>query len=384
MDWSEVRNALSAAADEEQVFPGAVLLVGRAGEVLFHEAVGSRAVVPARAPMALDTVFDIASLTKALVTTTLVMQLLDEGKLDINNRVSRFFQTFGTYGKEQMTLRHLLAHCSGYPAVIPFYRRIQEADRGERAGIMGTRAAAQLVYNEISRARLENMPGKAAKYSDVGFILLGHVVETARGGKALDRIAVEKIFAPLNLRDTGFIDLGQIRRSGLEPIAERIAATAECPWRRRVLCGEVYDDNAWAMGGVAGHAGVFSTATDVHRIAAALIECWHGRGTFVSRDTVRQFWRVDGTVPGSTWALGWDTPTRGESSSGRFFSDSAVGHLGFTGCSIWIDPERELDVVLLTNRIHPSIDNVRIREFRPRIHDLVMQTLGYEAQPPHS
>ncbi len=376
MDWSKVSAALEEASGDGKVFPGAVLLVGRGGEVLFEKAVGFRSLTPSRSEMAADTVFDVASLTKALVTTSLVMQLAAEGKLDVDNRVSRFFQTFGTYGKEQMTIRHLLTHSSGYPDVIPFYRRIQEADRAERAGIMGTRAAAQLVYNEIFRARLENMPGKAAKYSDVGFILLGDVVEVVSGGKALDRLATERLFAPLGLRNSGFIDLAQLKRSGLEAVTERIAPTADCSWRKRVLCGEVYDQNAWAMGGVAGHAGLFSTAADVHRIASELIECWHGRGELFSRDIVRKFWKRDETVPGSTWALGWDTPTRGSSSSGSYFSSSAVGHLAYTGCSLWIEPEKELDVVLLTNRIHPSIDNVKIRDFRPKIHDLVMETVG--------
>lgn len=377
MDWTKVSTALEDASKDGKVFPGAVLLVGRGGEVVYHKAVGSRSVLPVRAEMALDTVFDVASLTKALVTTSLVMQLTQEGKINIDNRISRFFQTFGTYGKEQMTVRHLLTHSSGYPDVIPFYRRIQEADRAERAGIMGTRAAAQLVYNDIFRARLDNMPGKAVKYSDVGFILLGDVVEVVSGGKTLDRLATEKIISPLKLRDSGFIDLSQLKRSGLEPVTERIAATADCPWRKRVLCGEVFDQNAWVMGGVAGHAGLFSTATDVHAIAHELIECWHGRGSLFSRDIVRYFWTRDDIVPGSTWALGWDTPTKGSSSSGAHFSDLAVGHLAYTGCSLWIDPERELDVVLLSNRIHPSTENIKIREFRPLIHDLVMEALGY-------
>jgi CubicO group peptidase (beta-lactamase class C family) len=167
-----------------------------------------------------------------------------------------------------------------------------------------------------------------------------------------------------------------MKRRGLAPVTDMIAPTAECPWRERILCGEVHDDNAWAMGGVAGHAGLFSTARDVHAFATEMIDCYHGRGGLVSQDTVRKFWTLDNSIEGSSWALGWDTPSPEHSSSGRYFSRNSVGHLGFTGCSLWIDPDRELDVVLLSNRVHPNPENNLIREFRPLIHDLVMETLG--------
>ena len=156
-----------------------------------------------------------------------------------------------------------------------------------------------------------------------------------------------------------------------------IAPTAECQWRGQILSGEVHDDNAWVMGGVAGHAGVFSTAEDVNLFATEMINCYHGRGNLVDRDVIREFWTRAGVDQKSSWALGWDTPSEQKSSSGQYFSENAVGHLGYTGCSLWIDHERELSVVLLSNRIHPTPDNGSIREFRPKIHDLVMETLGY-------
>ncbi|MBP9839132.1 MAG: serine hydrolase, partial [Proteobacteria bacterium] len=140
---------------------------------------------------------------------------------------------------------------------------------------------------------------------------------------------------------------------------------------------EVHDDNAWAMGGIAAHSGIFSNALDLHQFAFEMIECYHGRGGLINKEVMKLFWTPALVDPESTWALGWDTPSKVGSSAGKYFSKSTVGHLGFTGCSMWIDPEKELAVILLTNRVHPSVDNLLIREFRPIVHNLVMQALGY-------
>ena len=352
-----------------------MLLVGHRGQIVYHKAAGCRSLVPALSPMHLDTVFDVSSLTKALITTTLTMQLVDKGQLGIDSRLSRIFQTFGTLGKERMSVRHLLTHCSGYPAVMPFHKLISRADKAERWGIMTSRGAVEMVYSEIFRAKLEHVPGKVCTYSDIGFILLGAILEVCSGGQTLDKLAIKNIFKPLGLKSSGFIDISKVKRRGLAPISDVIAPTLECPWRGKLLCGEVHDDNAWAMGGIAGHAGFFSTTTDVHQIAVELLNCYHGRSNLVSQETIKKFWARDGAVNGSTWALGWDTPSAENSSAGKHFSKSAVGHLGYTGCSIWIDPEKEIDVVLLSNRIHPNDQNLTIREFRPMIHDLVMEAL---------
>ena len=388
MAWDKVVKALEEAAHPYEegvdysanrrriVVPGGVLLVGQGGETVFCSAFGCRSLLPVLSPVEADTVYDVASLTKVIVTTTLVMKLVEKGLLDFNKKLSHIFQTFGTHGKERMTVRHLLTHTSGYPATAPYYRQIAKDDQGSRAGMLASRGAVEAIYHEIFRARIDNLPGKVTRYSDIGFILLGHAIEVLTNS-TLDKLALKQIFGPLGLRSMGYVDLNLLRSQGLTPDTGVIAPTAECPWRGRILCGEVHDDNAWVMGGVAPHAGVFSTADDVHRFASEMIACWHGRGSLVSQELLRQFWTVDGTDPKSTWALGWDTPSRERSSSGQYFSPRAVGHLGYTGCSLWIDPEREIDVVLLTNRIHPSPENTGIREFRPLIHNLVMEALGY-------
>ncbi len=363
------------AALGDAAFPGAVLSVGLGGETIYHRAFGCRSVVPEKSRMQEDTVFDVASLTKVLVTTFLAMGLVDRGQLEVDRRLSRIFQTFNTHGKERMTIRHLLTHTSGYPATYPYFRTLVKADKGIRSGVMSSRAAVDMVYQEIFRAKLENLPGKVTKYSDVGFILLGNAIELL-GGMSLDKLFARNIVKPLGLKNSGFIEHAALRRRGLEPVNEMIAPTAHCSWRGRLLSGEVHDDNAWAMGGVAAHSGLFSNASDVHLICRELIEAYHGRSQLLSKDVVREFWKRDDTDPQSTWALGWDTPSPEASSAGQYFGANSVGHLSYTGCSVWIDPDREIDIILLSNRIHPSVENKQIAHFRPLIHDLVMETLG--------
>jgi CubicO group peptidase (beta-lactamase class C family) len=206
-------------------------------------------------------------------------------------------------------------------------------------------------------------------------MLLGELIELVTR-MTLNRFCQERIFKPLELRSTAFIDLASLRARRLQPVTDRIAPTERCPWRKRLLCGEVHDDNAYAMGGVAGHAGLFANAADVDALASRLAACWRGEDEFLPRDLVRQFWTRDATVPQSTWALGWDTPSASGSSAGSVLSRDAVGHLGFTGTSLWIDLERQANVVFLTNRVHPHRDNERIREVRPRVHDAALGGLA--------
>ncbi len=388
IDWSKVDEALNKAVIsygsregfpaniKSAVSPGAVLLVGQGGEVLYQKAFGYRSIQPNITVLKPEMIFDIASLTKALITTTITMQLVDKGDLALDSRLSRIFQTFTTHGKEAMNILHLLSHTSGFPATSPYYKTIARVDNSRRSGVLTGRTASEIIYNEIFRTKLENMSGKVCRYSDIGFMLLGYALEVVTG-TSLDKLAIKNVIKPLRLANTGYIDLASIKNKDAQPDFEIIVPTALCPWRGRVLCGEVHDDNAWAMGGVAAHAGIFSNAHDLHLFASAMIDSYYGRNDFISSETVRKFWTIAGLDPQSTWALGWDTPSKQGSSSGKYFSPTSVGHLGFTGCSIWIDPLRELDVILLTNRVHPSTDNNLIREFRPVIHDLVMDALGY-------
>jgi len=374
MGWSEVEQALTEAVQGGAI-PGATITVRKGDQIAFEGAFGARTVHPERTPMRLETVFDLSSLTKPLATTIGIMLLVRDAKLRLDERVTRFFHNFGGHGNSHVTFRQLLAHCSGLAAWRPYYQQIAEIDKGGKVNFMASHGAKDSVYDQIHRERPEYLPGSKTLYSDLNFILLGEVVEQV-SGVALNRFCRDKIFRTLQLRATDFIDISQNRARRLEPVREMLAPSSFCPFRKRWLLGEVDDENAYAMGGVAGHAGLFGPVQEVDRLAYELVRCYSGKSDFIPQRVVREFWTRDKAVTGSTWALGWDTPSNEYSSSGRHFSPSAVGHLGFTGTSIWIEPEREIVVSLLTNRVYPRRDNQGIRELRPQIHDLVMEALG--------
>ena len=374
MDFSAVDQQVTEAV-ERGVFPGVVVLVNRAGTILYRRAVGWRSLEPDQQPVSAETVFDLASLTKPLATTLAIMLLVREKKLRLDDRVARVFPNFGVHGKTGMTFRHLLTHSSGLPAWRPYYREMIDLEaKGRKVGFIGTHSAKEFVYTQLQREKLEAPPGQQAIYSDLGFMLLGAAVE-AISGLELDQYCWNKIFRPLGLRSTSFINLELVRRRRLEPAVEQFASTERCSWRKRVLCAEVHDDNAYAMGGVAGHAGLFSTVDDVDRLANCLIACYRGESDFLSAATMREFWTRDDHVPGSTWALGWDTPSPQHSSAGELFSAHSVGHLGFTGTSLWIDLDRHLHVIVLSNRVHPQRDNDKIQAFRPELHNAIMRVV---------
>jgi serine-type D-Ala-D-Ala carboxypeptidase len=372
--WAEVEQAFAEAIDHE-IIPGATLVVRRGNDIAYERAFGFRALVPERSPMRLETVFDLSSLTKPLATTIAMMIMVRDNKLRLDNRVTRFFHNFGTHGKGPVTFRQLLAHCSGMAAWRPFYQKVGEIERGGKVNFMASQGAKEFIYEEIHRDKPAAPAASRVIYSDLNFMLLGETVEQI-GGVALNRFCRDKIFRPLGLRSTDFIDISLVRTRRLEPVPEMFAPTSVCALRKRLLVGEVDDENAFAMGGVAGHAGLFAAVKEVDRIVRELLDAYAGRSDLLPQRVVRGFWKRDETVRDSTWALGWDSPSREYSSSGHHFSPAAVGHLGFTGTSIWIEPEKAIGISLLTNRVHPRRDNQAIRDFRPKIHDLIMEALG--------
>jgi CubicO group peptidase (beta-lactamase class C family) len=374
VDSKRVEDAFKEAV-VQNVFPGAVLLVGRGDEIVYEQAFGSRSLVPTSSPMYTSTIFDLASLTKPLATTVAIMLLVTEKKICLDDHVTRFFPTFGVFDKHAVTLRHLLNHSSGLPDWKPYYQDILESEKGGKLNFIASRAAKQYVFAQIHCEKLISPTGARSLYSDLGFMVLGELVETISGG-TLDRFCQERIFTPLGLRSMSFIDLTQLDTQRFQPVEEMIAPTEDCPWRKRVLCGEVHDDNAYAMGGVAGHAGLFSSARDIHQLLACLDGCRRGENTFLPQALIQEFLSRDESVKNSTYALGWDTPSENKSSSGKCFSLHSVGHLGFTGTSIWWDLEKNCHIVLLSNRVHPSRKNEKIKEFRPYIHDLIMKMLN--------
>lgn len=374
MSFEEVEREMDAAV-ERRVFPGAVLLVREGTRVFYHRAFGHRSIEPEVTPMTEDTIFDVASLTKPFATSIAMMLLVKEGKVGLDDRVTRFFHNFGVHGKTHITFRHLLSHCSGLPTWRPYFKDILQIERrGGRINFLGSPGAKAFVYQQIHRERLEQQPGRKAVYSDLGFMLIGAAIEEV-GGMSLDRFCHERIFRPLGVRSTGFIDLSQLRARRLEPVTEMIAPTQRCPWRKKILCGEVDDDNAYAMGGVAGHAGLFASAKDLDALLGRLSDCYHNRNPMIPQRIMQEFWTRNAAVPDSTWCLGWDTPSPQGSSAGSHFSPHSVGHLGFTGTSVWLDLEHDRHVLLLSNRVHPNRDNDTIRAFRPFIHDLIVKAV---------
>ena len=373
MDFQSVEKSFQDAI-ADGVFPGAVVLVAKDERIVYEQAFGSRSVVPSKSPMGLDTIFDLASLTKPMATAVALMLLIRERKLRLDDQLTRVIPMYGVFGKSLTTFRHLLNHSAGLPAWKPFFEEIAKSERSGRINFVASRAAKNYVYEQIHREKPVNPPGRQSVYSDLGFIILGEAVEILTGN-TFDRFCQERIFKPLGLRSTGFVDLTQLRTRRLQPVEEIIAPTENCPWRKRVLCGEVHDDNAYAMGGVAGHAGLFSSARDIHAFLLRMSRCLEGKDAFLPQSLVQEFLSRETSPGDSTFALGWDTPSTDHSASGSFFSPRSVGHLGFTGCSIWWDLEKICHVVLLTNRVHPSRKNEKIKEFRPYVHDQIMKVL---------
>jgi len=380
MRWSAIRRKLvrvERAVDkaiEKAEVAGAVVLarMPREGEVIEHFSRHGLAVVrPERHPMARETIFDLASLTKPLATTTATLLLVHEGALGLDDPVSKVLPAFSARDKDGVTLRHLLTHSSGLKPWRGFHEPLIEKERKTGERWIGTLAGREMVIDRVLRSALVHEPGAAAVYGDLDFITLGAVVEAVTH-QPLDEFCAQRIFEPLGMKNTFFLRNGEGDPEPPHALRQRIAATENCSWRDRILWGEVHDPNASAMGGVAGHAGLFGTADDVMTFAQALLEVWHGRSDLWPCELLREFTRRQELPPGSDWALGWDTPTEGASSSGKYFSPNSIGHLGFTGTSLWIDLEREAVVVLLTNRVHLVAKRSRF-ELRPIVHDLLME-----------
>jgi CubicO group peptidase (beta-lactamase class C family) len=357
-------------AINNRVLPGAVVAVGHEGQVRLAEAFGNRQLEPEPAPATVDTVYDLASLTKALVTSLLVMKGVEQGVLDLDRGLADFVIPFT--GRPDATLRLLLAHAAGFPA----HRKLYEAALGPGGPDAQSRAA---VVEQAAKEPLAYPPGSRSIYSDLGFILLGELIERALGGR-LDELADRLIFRPLRLANLGFVDLAAGPASPTFR-GHAIAATERCPVRGRLLVGEVHDLNAYAMGGIAGHAGLFGSVGDLLKLAFALCDAYRrGPSPWVDSDVLRLFWRPAG-IPGSTWRLGWDGPAERDSLAGSLISRRAVGHLSFTGCSLWIDPEQATCVIVLCNRIHPEVrDDPRFRALRPALCDAALRAIGYRAR----
>lgn len=364
--------ALLQAGVADRVFPGAVLHVRVGGHVVYEQAVGRLTYDPHSPAVSPDIVYDLASLTKPLVTTLGVLHLLEQGRLDLQQPIGAHWAAVASTEIGMASCEQVLAHATGLPAWRAFYERLAPVP-GEGWNSTQRATAIRQVCQWIVDEPLASPPGARSLYSDLGFMLLGFFLEHLLG-MPLDVWWRQERPAVRHLRAVDFIDrprtVEQVFGSGA------LVAPTECdPWRGRLLCGEVHDENAWSLGGVAGHAGLFGTADAVGELGQWWLDQRAAHETTARSAWVRRLTaRVLG-ISGSSRALGWDTPSL-PSSSGQYFSAQAFGHLGFTGTSLWMDPEAGLLVVLLSNRVHPSRANEQIRAFRPRLHDAVYQAWG--------
>ncbi len=340
-------------------FPAASVEIGRGAGALWGHAFGALTYDPDAPPATGDTIFDLASLTKVIATTTLAMRAIDDGVLSLDETLASRLAEWRGADRESVTIRDVLGHASGLPAWLPFFR-----DHTGRAEFEPA----------ICRLPLEYTPRSQSIYSDLGFMLLGFILQDVRAGDdGRGRLDASATLAAQFRKLSSYLTPDPLTFNPPRVWREQTAPTEVDPWRGRLLAGEVHDENCWALGGAAGHAGLFGTAAAVGAFARAALRTIHGDRILAQPATFQQFIRRT-TVPGSSRALGWDTmlPT---SSCGTRLSATAIGHTGFTGTSLWIDWERDLYIVLLTNRVHPTRDNNKLRELRPAFHDAVMAEL---------
>ncbi len=325
------------------IFPSATLLFAKGDEILHRAAYGAATV---------ETLYDIASLTKVLPTTAIAMRLYEQGRLELDQPLAEIVKAFSGGPYATATIRQLLAHKSGLPAYRPFFEQFDP----EKLSTENLVERRDQYLAWIAQLEPEGKLGEKYIYSDLDFIILGAILES-KSACDLASLLKAEVSTPLGLRATRY---GPVDNS-----KENVAPTEENSWRRRILCGEVHDENAYVLGGVAGHAGVFTSLEDCHKFAREFVRAVRGDSSWLKAETIKAF-------VGSE-CLGWDRPSRPQSQAGQFFPTNAIGHLGFTGCSMWIDLDREVIAILLTNRIHPNRANETIKEFRPKIHDALFQ-----------
>ncbi len=348
---------LSRAVDsavQHGAAPGALVAVSVRGQRFVHAS--GQIGFEESTPVTRRTVYDLASLTKVIALTTLAMMAVDQGVFGLDDSVSRYLPAFAGGAKSGVTIRHLLTHSSGLPAHRPLWRDAPSAA-----------AAIDLVL----ATPLDTVPGARMVYSDLGAITLTQIIERAFGQR-IDRLFDSRVAKPLGMTSSRFVPP--------QSWIKRVAPTERDPWRGRLIRGEVHDENAAFLGGRSGHAGLFSTAEDLIGFGEWLLGQRTGRGSAIrtaprlSEAVVREFTRKQDVVAGSSRALGWDTQAPGNSAGTRV-SPESFGHTGFTGTSIWLDPSRDLVIVLLTNRVNPTRDNTRLTPLRPLVADLAVGIL---------
>lgn len=339
-------------AISDSAFPGGVLLVSKDGKILHEKAYGNYTYDHNSQRMKLSTIFDLASVSKVVGTTTAVMMLYDQGKMDLDDKVTKYLPGFGNNGKENITIRNLLLHNSGLAPFKKYYDLYSTADE---------------VINDIMNLTPEQEPGSKYVYSDLGMITLQKVMEKI-SGKSLDKYLNDNLFKPMGMNSTMYNPPANLKNN---------CAPTEYDdfYRMRQLQGDVHDERAYMLNGVAGHAGLFSTAPDLAKFLQMILNKGEYNGKqFIKPETVELFTKKQSEQ--STRGLGWDTKSPEGSSAGQYFSILSWGHTGYTGTSVWTDPELESFVILLTNRVYPTRNNNKLSKVRPLLHDAIYQSLS--------
>lgn len=343
--------AILQQAISERAFPGCAVSVLHLGKLVALKGLGRFTYDSASPAVQADTIFDLASVSKVVATTPMAMLLYERGQLDLDAPVASLLPEFAGDDprRDEVTVRMLLAHSSGLPAYERLFEHASTREELLRAALTTPLAAD---------------PGARAEYSDIGFVILGELLARL-ADEPLDRFCRREVFGPLAMARTGYCPPAAWRAQ-IPPTVD------DHTFRHRVVQGEVHDENASVLGGIAGHAGVFGPAYDVALFAHAMLT---GGRPILRPETVALFTRRQAQPPGTARALGWDTPSQ-PSQSGRYLSQAAFGHLGYTGTSLWIDPGHQLAIILLTNRTWPDHSSQTIKQVRPRFHDALIEALA--------
>lgn len=350
LNFSKVDSVVESAI-MNHAFPGAQILIWKDGKTIYEKPYGHFTYDENSPDVTVSTLYDLASVTKVIATTTATMICYDRKLFSLDDPVVRYIPEFGVNGKDKITIKNLLLHNTGLPAWKKFYEFCTSADE---------------VLNDIYSSKLEYPTGEKTVYSDLGIITLAKIIEKVTG-KRFDEFCKEEIFTPLKMNSTLFNPPDSLKS---------FCAPTEVDnyWRNKLLQGEVHDETSAMLNGVAGHAGLFSTASDIAKLMAVLVNEGKCNGkTFINSETVKLF--TTRYSDQSSRALGWDTKSETGSSAGDFFSPNSFGHTGYTGTSVWVDPERKLFVVFLTNRVYPTRENTKILKVRPELHNAVIKSV---------
>jgi CubicO group peptidase (beta-lactamase class C family) len=384
----------------QQVYPGAVLQVGSSTQEHMTSCVGVRGLSsffdPASATEEEDsevlraqsasseysqklhssptTVYDVGSLTQVISTATIAMQLIAQKTINLDDKVARYLQGFGVNQKSDITLEQILAHTSGLPVMPHYFEELAKLSAGQRLGILTSNAAKEYVYSAINKLAAKNKPGKIFLRTEAGIVLLGHIMESLTGLN-LNKLSAKSIFGPLRMNSSSFIDLGLLRRRTLVPDKDIIAPTEDCIWRQRLLWGEVFDDNAWAMGGVSAHSGLFSSLNDISIFAKELLKAYRGQSALISQEMLRHFWLGIDFQKKERLPFIWEHAKRDNFMHESGLSHLAVGINSPTGCSLWFEPEKDLYIILLSNSVHPQRGSKKLQTLRPLLFQEILKNI---------